>query len=336
MAPVRAILGALWTATRRSRKSLLAFSGNNLSHAGFALLFFHDPGAFILVLVIIGLVVFLPMSGDPLRQVPPERLAIWPLASSERRLLRILSPWLSPVIWMLAALAVWKKLTLGLWAVLAGLFAVGFVIPSIPVGACIHAWRRVPQFPGQLDQLIRKNVREILSTLDFYGGLVVVVPALIFRAKGLLPAQAYFPLTIVVMLTISTYAQCLFGLDGEGGLTRYRLLPLPGWQILAAKDAAFLLITLALTLPLSPIGGLAAALAALAVGHRASITEQRAQVRWRFHSGVTLGDSLLQIVPMIMAAAGAEYASPLLLAPCLAACAWSTWWFGRVLERKPA
>ena len=29
-------------------------------------------------------------------------------------------------------------------------------------------WRRVPRLPGPLNQLVRKNLREILSTLDFY------------------------------------------------------------------------------------------------------------------------------------------------------------------------
>jgi hypothetical protein len=35
-------------------------------------------------------------------------------------------------------------------------------------------------------------------------------------------------MTILVMLAISTHAQTLFGLDGDGGMARYRLLPVPG------------------------------------------------------------------------------------------------------------
>jgi len=83
--------------------------------------------------------------------------------------------------------------------------------------------------------------------------------ALIFRVKGQLPAEALFPLTMLVTLALSSYAQSLFGLDGDGGLTRYRLLPVPGWQLLAAKDAAFLLAAMLLCLPLDPLAGLAAA-----------------------------------------------------------------------------
>ena len=49
-------------------------------------------------------------------------------------------------------------------------------------------------------------------------------------------------------------------------MTRYRLLPLRGWQILLAKDVAFLGVLLLLTLPLDARAGLAFGLAALAIG----------------------------------------------------------------------
>ena len=334
MAGVRAVLAALWTATRRNRKSLGSFSSNNLFCAGLALLFMGDAAAFAFSLVIIGLVLFFPSSSDPLRIVPPERLALWPLAKREYRLLRMLSPWLNPLTWLVAVLLVWKRASIGLWALIAVLFGLGFLAPSLLPGSRMKVWRRLPNLPGPLNQLIRKNLREMLSTLDFYGGLILAAPALFFRARGLLPVEALFPLTLVVMLTISTYAQSLFGLDGGGGLTRYRLLPIAGWQILAAKDVTFLSTALLLTLPLSPLGGLAAALMALATGHHASVTRPRPQTRWRFQTGASFGGSLAQMMLMILAGAGTMYASPLILAPCVAAYVWSTWWFGRVLERQ--
>jgi hypothetical protein len=40
------------------------------------------------------------------------------------------------------------------------------------------------------------------------------------------------------------------------------------------------------------------------------------------------------MILMILAGAGTMYASPLILAPCVAAYVCSTWWFGRVLERQ--
>src|SRR5437762_9994588 len=152
MARVRAILVALWTATRRNRKSLASFSGNNLYCLGFALCFLQDPIALVFSLVIIGLVLFFPMSSDPLRAIPPDRLALWPLENSERRMLRILSPWLNPLTWLLAILLIWKRVSIGLWAVVMGLFAIGFLAPSLPFSS-LSAWRRLPTFPGPLNQL---------------------------------------------------------------------------------------------------------------------------------------------------------------------------------------
>ena len=115
-------------------------------------------------------------------------------------------------------------------------------------------------------------------------------------------------------------------------MTRYRLLPIPGWQMLLAKDVAFLSIALLLTAPLSPLAGSAAALMALTTGHHVSVTRYREQTRWRFQSGASFGSSLGQIILMILAATGTAYAGPLMLAPCVAAYVWSTWWFGRTLD----
>jgi hypothetical protein len=195
-------------------------------------------------------------------------------------------------------------------------------------------WRRLPNFPGPLNHLIRKNLRETLSTLDFWCSAMVSALCLGFRAAGLLPPEARLPMTIVAMLAFSTYGQTLFGLDGDGGMTRYRLLPVPGWQILTAKDAPFLLVSVLVTLPLAPVAGLAAALSALAMGHHASVTRHSNQARWRFSSGVSFGTSIFQVVVMTAVAAAANVA-PLLAVPCAGVCAWSTWWYGRAMERAP-
>ena len=45
-------------------------------------------------------------------------------------------------------------------------------------------------------------------------------------------------------------------------MTRYRLLPVSGWLVLAAKDAPYLLISALMTLPLARSAGMAAALSA--------------------------------------------------------------------------
>ena len=45
-------------------------------------------------------------------------------------------------------------------------------------------WRRVPPIPGPLGQLIRKNLREILSTLDFYCAAILSLSVLLWRLFG--------------------------------------------------------------------------------------------------------------------------------------------------------
>jgi hypothetical protein len=329
MARVRAILAAIVAAVRRDLKSVGSFSGNNLFVVAVAFLFLGDPGIFVALNVFIGLVLFIPLSADPLRVLPRDRLAVWPLSVGERRLLRIVSPWLNPVTWLIAGLALWKHVSAGVCAVAAGVFAIGFALPSLPP-AYKGLWRHVPGFPSHLNHLIRKNVRETLSTLDFWCSAVVSAVCLGFRAARLLPAEALLPMTVVTVLAFSTCSQTLFGLDGEGGVTRYRLLPLPGWQILAAKDVPFLLVAVLVTLPLAPAAGLAAALASLAMGHHFSVAHHSDQIRWRFSSGVSFGPSLLQVVVMT-AAAASIHSLPL----CVAAYVWSTWWHGRVFERQP-
>ena len=191
----------------------------------------------------------------------------------------------------------------------------------------------MPNFPGPWNQLVKKNVREILSTLDFYCAVLLCLSTIAFRIAGIsLPSEALVAITVLAALALSSYAQCLFGLDGEGGLKRYRLLPMRGWQILAAKDAAFLLIALVLSLPMAPLAGMAAALVALALGHSPSVTQPREQIRWRFSTGVNLGFGLLQAAGMAMAASATYFTSPLVVLVCVPLWAGSLWYYGRELE----
>ena len=333
MARIAAILRALSTALRRDQRSLQSVAGNNFFIVSALLL--QKAGTFIYL--IIGLVLLFPLSTDPLRKVPRSRMELWPLDSHERRLLRLLSPWINPMTWVLAALAIWAVkggVTLGLWAVAAGVVAAGFLLSELPGGPAHGLLRRVPHFPGPFDELIRKNIREIFATLDFYCGLLLSLGAIVWRLTGAaIPTEAFLALTVLVVLALSSYAQCLFGLDGRGGLSRYRLLPLRGWQILAAKDAAFLAIAIPFTLPLAPLAGIGAALVALAVGHEPSVNQSRPQVRWRFSSGAGLMYGIFQAITLGMAAAGIFFNGAFVLAPCAIAWAGSLWWYGRVIDR---
>jgi hypothetical protein len=155
----------------------------------------------------------------------------------------------------------------------------------------------------------------------------------LLRLTGKLPAAALMPITMILLLAISTNALSLFGLDGRGGMTRYRLLPLPGWKILAAKDAAFLGVVALLTAPLSLAAGLGGALVALAIGHYDSVLRWHPEVRWRFSTSASLQGSIVQIIAMIASGAAVVNFSRLILIPCAIGYGVSTWWFGREMDR---
>lgn len=332
MARLAAILRALWRAFQRGEKSFASLAGNNFFLM--AVLFLGKAGTFLFL--IMGLVILFPLSTDPLRKIPPSRLALWPLEKREMWLLRALSPWVNPMTWVIAALALWAvrgSVTVGLWALAAGLFAAGFAISELPLPSGAAMWRRVPHFPGPLDQLIRKNLREMLSTLDFYCALLLSVSSAIYRILGpALPAEAFLAMTVLVVVALSSYAQCLFGLDGAGGRSRYRLLPVRGWWILAAKDAAFLLVVAVLVAPLAPLAGLGAAFVALAMGRRPSVEDPRPQTRWRFSAGASPIYGVIEVMLMASAASSIFLTSALIVLPCMAAWAGSLWWYGRRME----
>jgi len=196
-------------------------------------------------------------------------------------------------------------------------------------------WRTVPHFPGPLDELIRKNLREMFSTLDFYCALLLSLSAAVYRIAGPpLPSEARMAMTVLVVVALSSYAQCLFGLDGAGGWSRYRLLPVSGWRVLAAKDAAFLAVVALLAAPLAPLAGLGAAFVALAMGRRSSVLDPRPQTRWRFSAGASPVYGIGQVIAMAFAASAIFLTSWLIVLPCVALWAGSLWWYGRKMEEK--
>ena len=330
MARLRPVLKALLTVGRRERKSFASIASNNFFLMSVLLL--QRAGAFVYMLGV--LVVLFPLSSDPLRKIPRERLSLWPLSQGERRALRALSPWLNPVTWVLAALAAWcvrHTESLGLLVLAIALFATGFFVPSISGEPRFLRW--IPAFGGSLAQLVRKNLREMLLTLDVYMAALLALSGAAYRIWiHPFPDEARMMLTLLVVLALSSYAQCLFGLESSGGMTRYRLMPIAGWRVLAAKDIAFLAVVLLVSAPLSPAAGLASGLAALTVGHAPSVSEIREQTRWRFSTGSSFGTGVLQTIAMTGAGVTVFRISALALAPCVLACAASAWWFGRRLD----
>lgn len=331
MARIAAILRSLASAYRRDQKSLESVVGNNFFFVTAFLL--GRAGGFIYLLI--GVVMLFPLSTDPLRKIPRSRLALWPLDRREHAILRAASPWVNPISWIVAGLAVWAArgtLTIGLWGLIAGLFVAAFALSDLPSPARA-IWLHIPNFPGRWNQLVRKNLREILSTLDFYCGLLLCLATIAYRlARFPLPSEAFLAITVLVVISLSSYAQCLFGLDGDGGLSRYRLLPVRGWQILLAKDAAFLITAIPLTIPLAPLPGTAAAFIALAMGHGPSINQPREQIRWRFSTGSSVIFGLMQAMAMGAAASAVYFTSVLFLPACIAAWWASLLYYGRQLE----
>src|SRR5262245_55123762 len=336
MARPIAILKSLATAYRRDWTALQSLTGNNF----FLITVFLLRQAGVFVYLVFGLVLLFPLSTDPLRKIPPSRMALWPLTRRELWTVRLAAPWINPLTWVLALAAVLsmgRSITVSLWALGAALFVAAFALSHVPTPGRATMWRRVPGIGGPLNQLVRKNLREVLATLDFYCAAILSLSVLAWRCFGPpLPKEALMAMTVLTVGALSSYAQCLFGLDGEGGLSRYRLLPVRGRQLLFAKDLAFLIALMPLLLPLAPLAGLGGALMALAIGHDPSVRHPREQTRWRFSAGGALGNGVLQMIAIAMTISSI-FSTSLWFLP-LAGIVWaaSVWVYGRALERSQA
>lgn len=333
MAGLPAILSALARAVWRDVRSLQTISGNNF-FLFVILVMYQQPESIVFFVMILGVLLIGPLSADPLRKIPPERLALWPLTPKQRLGLRLASPALTPVVWL--ALPFFFKAT-------GAIVGTGFIALALILQVGLAAWhhlragrpptiafRWVPRLPGRLGGLIQKDLRQLLSVLDPFVALALAASCLAYRTMSRSSdPEAFTILTLVVVVALSTWAQCLFGLDVPAGLLRYRILPMHGFQILLAKDIAFLIVLLVLILPLAPLPGLAAGFVALAVGHHASVLRPTPQHRWRFTAGILIPVGLAQVIPMIAIGVAVARSSPWYAA--LAAAAWmgSLWYYGR-------
>jgi hypothetical protein len=169
----------------------------------------------------------------------------------------------------------------------------------------------------------------MLTTLDPYVGLLLSAATTIYRATGgVLPKEAVPIISMIVVVTLSTSAQVLIGLDGAGA-QRYRLVPLAGWRILLAKDAAFMAVLLILIAPLEVPASFTAGLAALAIGHYQSVLQPVAEKRWRFTSGVMWPAGALQMFAIFALGNAVLKYGPLVIAATFVGWVISLLWFGR-------
>lgn len=280
--PLLTILKALRRAVGRDLAG--TFQANNLLFLGLL-----GKSAEAVYLLLAFLLLF-PLSSDPLRKIPPTRLALWPLSRWQGWALRLASLAFSPVLWI-GVLILLKTRRPALALAFCGL--------ALAMQGALALRRRMlkrdphwdllqdlPQLPGRLGGLVLKDAREMLSLLDPYAAALLSLGGGAYRIWGKNADPAAFSImALLVALAMSTCAQSLFGLDGEDGLIRYRLLPVRGWEILLAKGLAFLTILFMLLLPLDPWPGLTFGLVALTFGHHSSIVLELPQQRWRFASG---------------------------------------------------
>jgi hypothetical protein len=308
---------AIWQAVRRAvRRDLGTFQSIRLNHFFLfvaliiwgSLVVHEPPRSAYPFLFLLALPTLFPISTDPLAKIPAVRLAIWPLNSRDRFRLRLASLALSPIVWLVVTLALFGKLSVAVVILAAVVGAQGLVVWSERLAHRGPRWNPfalVPPVPGRLGGLVRNHVRQMLSVLDTYIAILLSAGGTAYRALAASPDAAAFPiLALLVALALSTGAQCLFGLDSAAGVTRYRLLPLRGWQILLAKDMAVLGVLLLLVLPLSVVPGLTFGLAALAIGHFPSVSKRLPQLRWRF-----MGGRMISGVPQILSSFALGFAA---------------------------
>lgn len=337
MAGPFAILSALARSVWRDLRTFSSISGNNI--ALFVLIvMYQQPQSVAFFLMILGVLLLGPLSGDPLGKVPPDRLALWPLSARQRVGLRLGSLALSPVVWFAMPFFIWTA------GVSFGLLLIG---AALLIQAAVGVWShrragrprsrravRMPKFPGQLGGLIQKDLRQMFSILDVYAALALAFGGALYGLFGTRPdPDAFLILALVVVIAMSTYGQCLFGLDLPWGIARYRVLPLRGYQILLAKDIAFLCVAAVLVSPLALLPGLAGALVALAVGHHASVLQPLPQTRWRFAGGTLWPSGFFQVFPLVAVGVATGRASIWYLGLALAAYLASLWYYGRQWDK---
>jgi hypothetical protein len=303
-----------------------------MTYLGFTLLFMMAPSAMVFFSILMALVLFLPSSGDPLALIPAERFALWPLPERSRWLLRLVTPWLNPLAWLMVAGLIWKRVGIDLWAAVTAIFLLGFFASHVSIQRRLAR----PMFASAspLGQIAKLHLRQMRASLDLWCALLLAVPSLGFRLAGRLDAAADLPLTLVILIILSTIGVTLFGSDGAGGLTRFALMPLAGWRVLLAKGLPFVGVAVICTLHLAPLAALGGALLLLAVGHFRSLSYAGQQMRWRFRAGHGFAMAMLQMVSAILAASAVDRFSKWALLACFAIYGASLWWCGRRLSQR--
>lgn len=316
MARILLLLGALLREVRRESEGFLALKRNHFGAFALLLLVVAPPAAAALQGLI--LVLVLPALGrDPLHLLPLDRYRLLPLSGSQRVAFQVLARGLNPVLWAALAMALllgWNPL----WLLPL------LVLPALLEGGLRRWWRQNPRplglaAPGHFGPLYLQGLKADLRSLDPYLALLLSAWALGFRLWGSAPIPGLGTgVSLLLVLSLGTQAQCLLGAESWGEALRARLLPLRGWQWLLVRDAAWLTLLLPLVAPHDWRAGLGAAFAALAVGHGASLRPAPRRRPWHFLQGPSLGWGALQTVLMAAAGIAVHHYGMWLILPLLA------------------
>ena len=226
---------------------------------------------------------------DTQRRLPAERLATWPLTSTQRLWLSLVSFALNPFfIVLFLGYLFWMGLAAGLFFVLLALIVhtTVYAVGRLPFKLRIHASLGVPWTPLKVGGIAQEMWRGLQGTLDFWVALLIAVIGTLYRLFGQAPEPEAFPmLSLFVGIAMSTVAQRMLRLDEGRALLRYRLLPIAGWKILVTQDMTFLISLAVMVSLLSLRTGVAFGLVAIAVGRYPSLRQRANQRRWRFVGG---------------------------------------------------
>ena len=337
MAQVVAVVGAIARSSWRELRSLGSFQGNNLL-ALIALMMAEEPRSLqssaSFYWLIIAVLFLFPLSADLLRQVPKDRLDLWPLTGAQMAAIRAATLLLNPVLWIAVALSIFvHSAVLGLALAVAS-FAVQLLV-QIRLPRRASPFRMIGMFPGRLGGLVQNHLRILLSALDFYfAALFAICGAVYCFATAHPDPMATVVIGQLVVIFLSTLAQCQFGFDDAAERVRYRLFPLSGAQILLAKDAAWFLLAVLLTWPFHVLACLSSAATVLAIGHHTAVTQPVHQHRWRFAEGRLGTVGLLQMFAAMSSGVAVSQAGPIAALPFLGAYFASLWWYGKKWESE--
>jgi len=170
-------------------------------------------------------------------------------------------------------------------------------------------------FPGRLGPLVQKEERSVRTVLDLWMGLLLVSMAAALSLSVSLSSTARQAVLVIVCALIANLTLNCLGLDRPTGLTRYRILPIRGKDLLLAKNVAVTALVAPQLMLLLAIGAWQSGvvqlggdvvvatvllLAHLAWGNLVSVFEPRRTEPHRFASG---GDPVTVMMSVLIGSA---------------------------------